>query len=234
MLKKITKDNFLTSISTFDISTLSDKDIDRYLDLSTLYRMLLNEYVKQIGLNKYEELIQNSELNFIPINDSQQDFYQYYNNSDLEYYYVRNNIYLEALNDEEKAYLERKLQQQDFSVSNQDLQFIANTFKKVISEHHPNMEEPFNTNYGPTSSPYFAQNNALVIGFRYDMFNIGDMEEEKFVENLERQEEYYYVLNEHIQDELKQKLDIPVSVIEYNENSIKKLKKNEEEKEKTK
>lgn len=234
MVKKITKDNFLTSVSTFDISKLSDEDIKEYLDLSTIYRMLLNQYIKLIGLQSYEDLIKDSNLDFIPIDISRQDFYQYYNNSDLEYYYVRNNIYLNALNQEEKQYLESKSHQQNFTVDDQDLQFIAQTFKKVIAEHHPNMDEPFNTNYGPTSSSYFAPNNALVIGFRYDAFNMNNMEEDAFVDNLERQEKYYYELNKKISIDLENKLNIPVSVIEYDENSTKKLNSYEEAKKKSK
>ena len=92
MYKIITKENFATSISEFDINKLPDTEVQNYLNLSTLYRLLLNEYIKQLGLENYENTIKNSELKFIPINASKQDFYQYYNNSNLAYYYIRNNI----------------------------------------------------------------------------------------------------------------------------------------------
>ena len=93
MYKMITKENFTTSVSEFDINKLPDTEVQNYLNLSTLYRLLLNEYIKQLGLENYENTIKNSELKFIPINASKQDFYQYYNNSNLAYYYIRNNIY---------------------------------------------------------------------------------------------------------------------------------------------
>ena len=222
MYKIITKENFATSISEFDINKLPDTEVQNYLNLSTLYRLLLNEYIKQLGLENYENTIKNSELKFIPINASKQDFYQYYNNSNLAYYYIRNNIYINRLNEKEKEYLQKKLNSHDYSLNNQDINFISQTLCKVIKEVHDNTSEPFDVNFGPLSTNFFAPNNALVIGFRYDMFNDNGMDEDTFVDNYEKKREFCLSLNEQLEIEIQNRLQIPVKVIEYDENSIKK------------
>lgn len=79
-------------------------------------------------------------------------------------------------------------------------------------------------NVGPTSSSFFARNDALVIGFRYDEFNDEGMDDETFDINYENQQKYYKSLNKQLENELKNKLQIPVTIIEYDENSIKKHK----------
>ena len=222
MYKNISQENFKTSLSTFNIDSLNENELEEYLNLSTLYRKLLNEYIKLLGLQKYDELLKNSNLNFIKIDEQEQDFYQYYNNSNLTYYYIRNNIYLNRLTLEEKNFLKNKLNNQDYTMDNETITFINNTFKKVIKEIHNNVNEPFDTNFGPTSSSFFARNDALVIGFRYDEFNDVGMDDETFDINYENQQKYYKSLNKQLENELKNKLQIPVTVIEYDENSIKK------------
>lgn len=222
MYKIITKENFQTSVSNFEIEKLNETATQEYLSLSTLYRTLLNEYIKTICINDFDEAIKNSGLNFIPIEDENQDFYQYYNNSGLTYYYVRNNIYLERLTEEETKFLKSKLSSQDLSLTKEDMNFISQTFSKVIKEIHDGVEEPFDTNYGPTSTGYFAPSNALVIGFRYDRFKNNGMDEDRFFENLMKQKSYSLNLNSQLQEILQSQLQLPVKVIEYNENSVKK------------
>ncbi len=224
MYKMITKENFTTSVSEFDINKLPDTEVQNYLNLSTLYRSLLNEYIKQLGLENYENEIKNSELNFIPVNPSDQDFYQYYNNSNLDYYYVRNNIYIERLTESEKEYLQQKLNTHDYSLNKQDIDFVSQTLNKVIKEVHYNTSEPFEVNFGPLSTSFFAPNNALVIGFRYDMFNDNGMDDDTFVDNYEKQRELRLNLNDQLEIQLQNRLQIPIKVIEYDENSIKKNK----------
>lgn len=224
MYKMITKENFTTSVSEFDINKLPDTEVQNYLNLSTLYRALLNEYIKQLGLENYENVIKNSELNFIPVNSSDQDFYQYYNNSNLEYYYIRNNIYIDRLSEYEKKYLQNKLNTHDYSLNDQDINFVSQTLSKLIKEIHDNTPEPFEVNFGPLSTSFFAPNDALVIGFRYDMFNDNGMDEDVFAENYERQREFCLNLNEQLESQLQNKLSIPIKVIEYDEHSIKKNK----------
>ena len=48
------------------------------------------------------------------------------------------------------------------------------------------------------------------------------MDDETFDINYENQQKYYKSLNKQLENELKNKLQIPVTVIEYDENSIKK------------
>lgn len=216
-MQMITEEDFNKS----DINLNKDEE---YLRLSTIYRFLLNEYIKELKIGEYENKVSDSNLNFIPILDSKKDFYQYYDNSNLKYYYVRNNIYLERLTEEELKYLSNK---QDFIYNDNDRKFVSDTFKKVIKEEVKNLNEPFETSFGPASSTYFAQNNALVIGFRYDKFNDNGMNDDEFEQHYENQCRFYYNLNEQLESELGKVLNMPVSVIEYNDNAVKMLNKKE-------
>ena len=228
MYKQMTKEDFVTSVSDFDITKLPNTEVQEYLNLSTLYRTLLNEYIKQLGLGSYEEAIKNSGLNFVPIQLSEQDFYQYYNNCELTYYYIRNNIYLNRLTEEEYNYLKEKSKSQDYALNNVDITFLSNTFRKVIPEIHENVEEPFITNFGPIDGNFFAENRAIVIGFRYNKLYENDIDSQSFATNYERQKDFYLSLNGQLESELQQKLNMPVKVIEYDESSIIKINKSKE------
>ena len=65
MYKNISQENFKTSLSTFNIDSLNENELEEYLNLSTLYRKLLNEYIKLLGLQKYDELL-NKLTNTLP------------------------------------------------------------------------------------------------------------------------------------------------------------------------
>ena len=222
MYKEMTKEDFLTSKPSFDISKMQEEEIQKYLKLSGLYRALLNKYLKQKCLENYENIIKESGLNFIPVAEQDQDFYQYYNNCGLTYYYVRNNIYIERLPKEEIQYLQDKLDKQDISFNPEDTKFIKKTFSKVIKEDLTDIKEPFEINFGPASTAFFARNDALVIGFRYNQFS-DEINEEEFGEVYDKQRDFSLMLNQKLEKELKKVLALPVKVIEYDVFSVKSI-----------
>ena len=204
------------------LNSLTGTQKDTYLILNGLYRSLLNQYLKQLVLGNYDKILSSSDLSFVPVATEEQDFYQYYSNNDLKYYYVRNNIFVERLSDEELNYLKSRIITNNFTLQSEDVTFVRNTFSKVIKEEDID-GKAYVTNFGPDSSTFHAQSNSLVIGFRYDEFNLNDMTEEKWAQNNNKQREFLWNFNNQLEMDLKQKLNIPVSVIEYDEYSIKNL-----------
>ncbi len=197
-------------------NNLEKQDRILYLHLSTIYRTLLNKYIKYISLQKYDDLILNSDLDFKKVKNEAKDFYQYYNNAGLNYYYVRNNIYVERLNEEEKQFLIRKMSNVDYNLDDESISFIEKTYKKLIEEKNEKIENNYFLNFGPnTSERFFSPNNSLVIGFRYDLSNSKD----NWLENLNRKNEYSKLLNSEIEKDLKQKLNYEVKVITYDNQS---------------
>lgn len=215
-MKVITEDDFNTTISNFDLSQLEEKEM--YLNLSTLYRFLINKYFDKV-IKKYDDMIFSSNLNFSPVKDNEKDFYQYYTNNNLKYYYIRNNIYLNALSESEINYLNNKWNNNDFEFTEEDSKFIENTFNKVIKEDY-GIDEPFDIAYGPDTSYYNKLNNSLVIGFRYDAFN------DSHNDDLYDKQQYLCTnVNNKLEKKLNSLTNIPVSVLEYNKYSVDKLKK---------
>ena len=145
------------------------------------------------------------------------DIYQRLSSSYLKYLYLRNNLYIENLSNEEILRL-RQFMQQQATLSNQELyRFIENTYQKVISE----TKEVTTMNYGPENPDFFADSNSIIIGLRTDDFADSDKIENWSELHNKREFELDFFLN-YLKVELNGKLPIPVSVIRYNDFSVKK------------
>ena len=108
--------------------------------------------------------------------------------------------------------------QQQATLSNQELyRFIENTYQKVISE----TKEVTTMNYGPENPDFFADSNSIIIGLRTDDFEDSDKIENWSELHNKREFELDFFLN-YLKVELNGKLPIPVSVIRYNDFSVKK------------
>ncbi len=220
--------NIITESDYLNIMPNSNQDYfqklgsnrETYLKLSSLYRSLLNQYLKIKVLGKYDNILVNSNLNFLPLPIVEQDIYQFYNNADMKYYYVRNNIYIEYLNTTELKYLTNKFLSKNTSLTEEDAKFIETTFAKVIQERLLQSAENYNVFYGPNSLNYSGSHKSLVIGVRYDEFNQNDMTDEKWEENYDKQQDLLINLNTQLEKELQNMFGMPVKVIEYFDGGI--------------
>ena len=80
-----------------------------------------------------------------------------------------------------------------------------------------------NVEYGPFNPQFFAPNNSVVIGANVDFFAYNGLSDDEWTKNFFNQNGKFNEILEIIRNELKNKLNIPVTVIRYDENSTIKI-----------
>lgn len=196
---------------------LSEKDMALY----SLYRKLLTEFIiKRIKLKEYDEKIGNSGLNFRINAEKDMDLYQYFSKDDLKYFYIRNNIYIERLEEKEKGFLLERIRNNNYDLDEDAERMVSNTYKKVIFEDVKRDGSNCITFYGPSSDSFSARNDSLVIGMRYDEFCTNGLDDNSWDKLHDKQLMYLYAIFEDIAKNAKGKLDTLVTVLKYNEFSI--------------
>ena len=188
-IKFINEDEYLTLDIRNDTYQNLNLPKEEYLNLYSLYMYYFTKYlIKTIRLDQYDESLKNSNLSFVNIIENQ-DVYQLMNSSLLNYFYIRNNIYLDKLTNDELNFLKQQLTSLNYNINEEIESFIEKTYKKLIFEtinNNPNMIAKIS--HGPiSSSAFFSRNDALVIGFRYDEFNLNGKDEKTWHENYKNQ-----------------------------------------------
>lgn len=213
------------------INNLSEKEIEVYLELYSAYSYFFRKYmIDRLDLRKYDEKLTNSNLNYLKVKDENMDIYQDYSKDVLNYFYIRNNLYVERLTLEEKEYVYEKFVTGDNIMSDKMINFIENTYKKVVFENISNDGQLCNINYGPDNPMYYAPNNSLIIGVRYDDFNLNGQTDEEWDANRQKQFDYLFEVMDNLEYDSNNKVDIPVICIRYDEYSIKKKEINQQNK----
>ena len=75
---------------------------------------------------------------------------------------------------------------------------------------------------GPDNSDYYVPNQSIVIGFRYDEFNLNNLSDEQWDNLHDKQLLYLSEFLLKMSKEISSKVNIPIQVIKYNEYSVKK------------
>lgn len=159
--------------------------------MSREYRAMVNRYLEEIALGESDRAIAESELGFVPIVGKDKDYYQYYTGTKLQYYYVRNRFYMDEFADEELDYLKKRTNDGNDALTDEDRDFVRSTFLKVISEDVEGIDGVYSMDYGSTSpSGWFAPSDNLVLGFRYDEFDLNGMSDEEWSDNLWEQRRF--------------------------------------------
>lgn len=206
---------------TISLNQMTDEQKEKYISLYCLYRKLFTEYIIQkLDLQKYEKEIEESGLNFLANKTEDMDIYQYFSSEILKYVYIRNNIYIEKLNDEEKAFLQKKIEENKQELDKEAEQFIEKTYQKLIFEDITKDNKLYIIQYGPDSRNFFAQNNSVVIGIRYDEFEYNGLDDETWDKLHDKQLIYLDSLIEKMKKELETKLPVPIAIIEYDQFSV--------------
>ena len=105
--------------------------------------------------------------------------------------------------------------------------FIESTYQKVIFEDALKNGNTCMVLYGPDSSSYFARNDSVVIGFRYDEFAENGLDDNAWDELHDKQVIYIYSLLKEMNANIQGILPTPMSILRYNDFSIKKRNLNE-------
>ena len=190
----------------------------------SLYHNWLLMYISsKLHLKKYDDLIFYSDLKFKAISTENMDVYQYLASDYLKYFYLRNNLHLDNLFEEETEHLAKFLINEDYDYNEEKEKFVESTYERVIFEDILGNNQIINTNYGPNSSRrFFAPNNAIVIGFRYDeLYNIG-MTDDEWDELHDKQMDVLSEILNLFEIETQKVLHIPHKIIIYNDFSVKK------------
>lgn len=212
--------------------SLENENIDNreYTEVmySLYYNWLLKYLCQELNLKKYDNLLLNSELRFKTVSLENMDIYQYLSFNDLKYFYVRNNLYLDNLSNEEINILINYSINHDYDYNEEKKNFVKSTYQKVIFDDILGDNSVISINYGPESESFFAPNNAVVIGLRYDeLYNIG-MTDDEWDELHDLQIDELINIMSLFNEETKNKLSAPHQIIMYNDFSIKKKITNSE------
>ena len=214
-MKTITIDDFNTTfpcIEKEDINSLDPQNQKLFLDLWSKSYSFLTDYInKKVGLNKYDK-----EMDiFDKVSSEEKDIYQSLaEEKGLSYIYVRNNVHVERLSSEEIEVLNNN------NEYNEEIEkLIESTYQRLIVEKHG--EPGTIINFGPPSPEYLIPNNVLIVGIRYDLKKQDEDGEEK--KDLETK---YNDVRYNLAKSLNENLEFPTYVIQYDEFSVKPLKKN--------
>ena len=183
--------------------------------LKEKYYVLLYEYLfKETSLIECDNAFSSSNLKYAKINEIAKDEYQ--KRSILNYFYVRNDLHLENVEPSKKNVLEQIDTQTDYNIKKE---FISSTLKSVLTDTL--VDENNLIPYGPIADyDCMAKNGTLVIGFRYDEFFGYDDMDDSWSDNLDLQEDEIYEVLPKIEQEITEKIKIPVKIIQYNENTV--------------
>lgn len=196
---------------------------EKYTKSYNTYRALLTDFlIKKLEIKKYEEKLSNSEFDIIKTKKSEDDIYQCFSFDELDYFYIRNNIYLDRLNSDESKYLNDISSEDNIQLNDKNESFINDTYKKVTKEIIKNIKEPYNVifnfkNIQTDSKQFFAPNNSVVIGLRYDEIYPKTDEKitKKSIENLAKKSEFINNIIKEFENNSKEKIENKVKVIRY-------------------
>lgn len=199
----------------------------QYMVCENVYRYFLEQYlINKTSIKRIDDNFTNSDLNFQKVLDSDKDFYQYYSN--LNYLYIRNTLYVEKLSSNDLNMLINRYNKQDKNFDDEMMNLIERTYKSVIKTDINNEEEliqkygQIDVNYGPEIAAYTRPINALVIGFRCMDKEIENESIDEHIERTSKENEFKDKCLRELEEDIKNRLGVGCSAIEYDEFSIKK------------
>lgn len=199
----------------------------QYMVCENVYRYFFEQYlINKTSIKRIDDNFMNSDLKFQKVLDSDKDFYQYYSN--LNYLYIRNTLYVEKLSSNDLNVLINRYNKQDKNFDEQISSLIERTYKNVIKTDINKEEEliqkygQIDVNYGPEIAAYTRPINALVIGFRCMDKEIENESIDEHIERTSKENEFKDKCLRELEEDIKNRLGVSCSVIEYDEFSIKK------------
>lgn len=199
-------------------NSIEEEQKRKWLKIHNLYRKLFTQYiVKKIELNKYDERLSKSGLDFLVNKQEDMDIYQYFSSHVLKYFYIRNNIYLDNLSENELDTIVSTIEKENAEFNDVTEKMIEDTYKKVIFYDILKNGKKCKIFYGPDNGRFLAGNDALILGVRYDELENKDIEESKLVELFKTQMQFLGKTIKEMQIELEdKKIGIPINIIRYN------------------
>lgn len=213
-MKKISENELKTVLPNNSKATINEQYLMEY----SLYRNWFTEYMmKKLNLEEYDSKLKNSGLNFEEVKEENMDIYQYFSSEKLRYFYLRNNIYPEKLNEEDTKFLQERIENGQLDLDEQAEEIIQKTYKTVIKETIGQDDGKYFVAYGPQNRNFFASNEALVIGMRYDEYVETNLNDEEWAKQRDSQLVYLVNLIREMTDKIEKEFDNPVKIIKYSQ-----------------
>ena len=104
----------------------------KYLYMQALYRKAFeNLLLESTSLQEFEDRLKNSELDFVPLPEKWQGFYQMYSTWGLQFIYLCSNLPIERLNEDDLALLQAMVESGKADISAELTEMVKRTFSDV-------------------------------------------------------------------------------------------------------
>ena len=184
---------------------------ERYYKLQDRYKRFFEQFlIEQLFLDAVDQSLKKHELDFRPVKEKDQDYYQRTSGMGLTYIYLRNNLYIEKLTEAELHFLE------EHSEYGTDVeQFVSETCERVVNPY----DDVRMVFYGPESGHFLFSSDEIVLGIRYAEFD-SELKDETFTKNFLQKQQIISRVSHLVTVLGLKKLEKKVSLIQYNEASI--------------
>lgn len=172
----------------------------------SLYETLAKKYQ-----NVFEELL-NNELNLHKVDNIIESSNLYFSPSQTTLKYIPSKInskYLRCLN----TFYVKKLSEEDIAILKESetednlIKLVKKTYKEVLLK--PGVKR---ITYNPPTPDRIVENGSVVFELSYGK-NIIELSNEKYIENLRKQQKVLKELTENIEHQVKVKMNVPCKVI---------------------
>ncbi len=184
---------------------------EKYQRMQAAYLAVFNRYLEDtIDLSKYEAELQNSGYNFYPIKDNLYYSYRSYGRNNI---YLRNTAYIEHLDSDQLALLERSISGNEVLLTPELTEMVADTWKDIFVAYlDPDNKSIYKINYEMESVNGFSSyNNSLTFELGY--CKEYDAKGNLIDSNVEKEKiTLAYSVIEQIEEEISKELDCPVKV----------------------
>lgn len=203
----------LTHRDEIKIDDMTEDQLKLYLAMYSVYmEWFINLLVSKTDITKFDKEIKNSNLKFTKTKDDKLDFYQKFSRDYLDYFYLRNNLYLYRLNKEEYNFIIDRIKNDKYIYDKETEKFILDTYKKIIFEKVKDYKKA-KVNHDVHDMGRYIENNAIIIGIRYDINN--DLKGKEWYDNLKLQEKEIAKISTELLKNLNSFFSNNVAIIDY-------------------
>lgn len=203
----------LTHRDEIKIDDMTEDQLKLYLAMYSVYmEWFINLLVSKTDITKFDKEIKNSNLKFTKTKDDKLDFYQKFSRDYLDYFYLRNNLYLYRLNKEEYNFIIDRIKNDKYIYDKETEKFILDTYKKIIFEKVKDYKKA-KVNHDVHDMGRYIENNAIIIGIRYDINN--DLKGKEWYDNLKLQEKEIAKTSTELLKNLNSFFSNNVAIIDY-------------------
>lgn len=203
----------LTHREEIKIDDMTEDQLKLYLAMYSVYmEWFINLLVSKTDITKFDKEIKNSNLKFTKTKDDKLDFYQKFSRDYLDYFYLRNNLYLYRLNKEEYNFIIDRIKNDKYIYDKETEKFILDTYKKIIFEKVKDYKKA-KVNHDVHDMGRYIENNAIIIGIRYDINN--DLKGKEWYDNLKLQEKEIAKISTELLKNLNSFFSNNVAIIDY-------------------